>query len=271
MTHPGVTPIRYDPRDVLLPYHLPESADARADLAEYYQSVSRLDQGVGHALDALKQTGHAEDTLVIFLSDNGIPFPGAKTTLYDAGVRLPLLIASPLQKQRGLVNQAMVSWVDVMPTILDWAGVKPPAGLPGRSILPILEQEQPRDWDMVFGSHQFHEITMYYPMRMIRTRQHKYILNLAHQLEYPFASDLYGSPTWQGVLKRGDKRLGQRDLNSFLHRQREELYDLDKDPNELQNVAGDPSYAGVLKELRSRLREWQEKTKDPWVVKYQHE
>ena len=113
--------------------------------------------------------------------------------------------------------------------------------------------------------------TMYYPTRMIRTRQHKYILNLANQLEYPFASDLYGSPTWQGVLKRDDKQFGQRDLKSFLNRPREELYDLEKDPKELKNMAGDRQYAGVLKELRVRLREWQEKTNDPWVVKYQHE
>jgi N-sulfoglucosamine sulfohydrolase len=271
VTHPGVTEVRYNPKDVLLPYHLPDQADARADLADYYQSVSRLDQGVGHVLEALKQTGHAEDTLVIFLSDNGIPFPGAKTTLYDAGVRLPLIISAPTQKQRGLVNTALVSWLDIMPTILDWAGVQPPTSLAGRSLLPILEQEKPQGWDVVFGSHQFHEVTMYYPMRMIRTRQHKYILNLAHQLDYPFASDLYNSATWQGVLKRGDKKLGQRDLESFLHRPHEELYDLEKDPNELKNVASDPHYADVLKGLRSRLREWQEKTKDPWVVKYQHE
>jgi N-sulfoglucosamine sulfohydrolase len=269
--HPGVTEVRYDPKDVLLPYHLPDQPDARADLADYYQSVSRLDQGVGHVLDALRQTGHADDTLVIFLSDNGIPFPGAKTTLYDAGLRLPLIISSPVQKQRGLVNPALVSWVDVMPTILDWAGARPPAGLAGRSVLPVLEQEKPTGWDVVYGSHQCHEVTMYYPMRMIRTRQHKYILNLAHQLEYPSAADLYNSPTWQGVLKRGDKKLGQRDLDGFLHRPREELYDLEKDPNELKNVAGDANYADVLKELRGRLREWQEKTKDPWVVKYQHE
>jgi N-sulfoglucosamine sulfohydrolase len=112
---------------------------------------------------------------------------------------------------------------------------------------------------------------MYYPMRMIRTRQHKLILNLAHQLEFPFASDLYNSPTWQGVLKRGDRKLGKRDLDSFLHRPREELYDLERDPNELKNVAVDPKYGDVLKDLRGRLRDWQEKTKDPWVVKYQHE
>jgi N-sulfoglucosamine sulfohydrolase len=270
-TYPGVKETRYGPGDVTLPYFLPDRDDARKDLADYYQAVSRLDQGVGHVLDALKETGNADNTLVVFLSDNGIPFPGAKTTLYDPGVHLPLIISSPEQKRRGLTNRALVSWVDVMPTALGWAGVKPPPGLPGRSVLPVLEDEKPAGWDVVYGSHQCHEVTMYYPMRMIRTRTHKYIRNLAHQLPYPFAADVYNSLTWQGILKRGDKSMGQRGLDPFVHRPAEELYHLEKDPHELKNLAGDPAHAGTLKDLRARLKAWQEQTRDPWLVKYQHE
>jgi N-sulfoglucosamine sulfohydrolase len=112
---------------------------------------------------------------------------------------------------------------------------------------------------------------MYYPMRMVRTRAHKYILNLAHPLEYPTAADLYGSPTWQGILERRDKMLGERSLESYLHRPKEELYDLETDPHELKNVADDPKYAGVLADLRRRLKEWQKTTKDPWLIKDTHE
>jgi N-sulfoglucosamine sulfohydrolase len=270
-SYSGVQDNKFDPKALKLPYFLPDDADARQDYAEYYQSVNRLDQGVGLVLDVLKHTKTADGTLVIFLSDNGIPWPGAKTTLYDPGLRLPLLIASPAQKQHGGVCQAMASWVDVAPTILDWAGVKAPPVLTGRSLLPVLDEENPKGWDVVYGSHQFHEVTMYYPSRMIRTREYKYILNLANRLEFPMAADLYGSPTWQGVLKRGDKAIGKRPLDGFLNRDKEELYDLAKDPEELKNVAGDPKYADVLKDLRGRLTDWQEKTKDPWVVKYQHE
>jgi N-sulfoglucosamine sulfohydrolase len=270
-SYPGVTEVKYDPADVVVPSHLPDRPEVRRDLAEYYQSASRLDQGVGHLLDAVKKTGNEGRTLVLFVSDNGIPFPGAKTTLYDPGLHLPLIIASPAQKQHGLVNRALASWVDIMPTSLDWAGVKPPPGLAGRSLLPILEEENPRGWDEVFGSHQCHEVTMYYPSRMLRTREHKYILNLAHPLEFPVAQDIYNSATWQGILKRGDKTLGRRPLASFLNRPREELYDLKKDPDELNNVAGDPAYRDVLDGLRRRLKEWQTKTRDPWLVKYQHE
>jgi N-sulfoglucosamine sulfohydrolase len=99
---------------VTVPDHLPDTPDVRADLADYYQAVNRLDQGVGRLLGALKKTGRDRDTLVIFLSDNGIPFPGAKTTVYDAGLRLPLIVFSPQQKRAGLVSRAMVSWLDVL-------------------------------------------------------------------------------------------------------------------------------------------------------------
>jgi len=267
----GVPETRYDPKDVLVPWFLPDRPEVRADLAEYYQACSRMDHGVGLVLQALKETKKDGETLIVFVSDNGIPFPGAKTTLYDPGLHLPFLVSSPALKKRGLRNDAMVSFVDIMPTALDWAGVKPPEGLPGRSLLPILEQEHPKGWDVVYGSHQMHECTMYYPMRMIRTRTHKYILNLAHQLEFPAAGDLYRSPTWQGILKRGDKTLGLRDLNGFLHRPREELYDLEKDPRELKNLAADPAYDKVRADLRGRLKEWQTATKDRWLVKYEHE
>ncbi|MCS6851203.1 MAG: sulfatase [Gemmataceae bacterium] len=270
-TYQDVPEVRYDPKEVRVPPFLPDTPEVREELAEYYQAVSRLDFNVGQILDALRQTNHLDDTLIIFLSDNGIPFPGAKTTQYDPGLHLPLLILSPNQSRRGLSNEAMVSFVDIAPTILDWAGVKPPYPLPGRSILPILEDEHPKGWDTVFGSHVFHEITNYYPMRMVRTRQYKYILNLAHPLPFPFASDLYASRTWQGIVQRGDKMLGRRPVQDYLQRPREELYDLTKDPLEVKNVAGDPQYAKVLAELRAQVKEWQERTKDPWLVKYRYE
>jgi N-sulfoglucosamine sulfohydrolase len=270
-TYPGVKEVRYEPGDVNVPYFLSDKPDVRRELAEYYQSIGRLDQGVGFILDALRQTKHSDDTLVIFLSDNGPPFPGAKTTLYDSGVHLPLIVSSPAQKRHGVTNSAMASWTDILPTILDWAGVQAPPTLPGRSLLPILDEDNPKGWDVVYGSHQFHEVTMYYPVRMIRTRTHKYLRNLAHQLNYPFASDLYNSPTWQGVLQRGDKMMGERSVESYIHRPLEELYDIENDPHELKNVAADPKYAEVLKDLRERLKAWQIKTRDPWLVKYRYE
>ncbi|HSW45306.1 MAG TPA: sulfatase, partial [Phycisphaerae bacterium] len=271
VSRPAGTVAEYQPEEIAVPPWLPDTPEVRRELAEFYQSISRMDRGVSLIVDALKDTGHENDTLVIYVSDNGPPFPGAKTTLYDPGIHLPLIIASPGQSRRGITSQAMVSFVDIAPTILEFAGVAPSKEVARRSLLPIIDEENPAGRDIVFASHNFHQVTMYYPMRMIRTRQYKYILNLAHCLEYPLASDLWGSRTWQGILSSGGKRYGQRTTAALLHRPREELYDLRKDPDEVHNLAGDPGHADTLARFRAELQKWQEDTADPWLIKYTHE
>jgi N-sulfoglucosamine sulfohydrolase len=261
----GIERITYRPEDVIVPPFLPDQPEVRAELAEYYQAVSRLDQGVGLLLRALEESGRAGETLVVYLSDNGMPFPGAKTTLYDAGIFLPLVVRAPPPGPRGVVNEALVSWIDVAPTVLDWTATPPPEGLPGRSLLPVLGQERPPGWDTVYASHQMHEITMYYPMRAIRTRTHKLIWNLAHELSYPHASDLWHSPTWQGILRRGDGKMGRRSVEAYLRRPEYELYDLAADPDETRNLAGEPALAALREELKARLLQMLAASGDPWV------
>ncbi len=263
--------VTYRPEDMVVPRYLPDTPTVRKELVSYCRAVSRMDAGVGMVLDALADAGAADNTMVIYISDNGPAFPGAKTTLYDPGIHLPLIVRSPTVKKGGRTNNAMVSWVDLVPTILEWTGTDPPPGLHGRSFLGVLDQEHPAGWDTVFASHTFHEITMYYPTRVIRTREYKYILNLAHKLDYPFASDLYASPTWQEVLKTKATTYGPRTVDAYVHRPREELYDLRTDPGEVKNLVGDPAHRKVLDELRARLKAWQTKTKDPWIVKYRYE
>lgn len=267
----GMEEVDYRAQDVLVPRWLPDTPTVRGELVSYYKSVSRLDAGIGMVLDGLARAGAADNTLVIYISDNGPAFPGAKTTLYDPGIHLPLLVRSPSVKGGGRVNHAMVSWVDLVPTILDWTGTKPPKGLQGRSFFRVLDEENPTGWDTIYASHTFHEITMYYPMRVIRTREYKYVLNLAHKLDYPFASDLYASPTWQEVLRTNATTYGPRPVDAYLHRPREELYHLPSDPDEVTNVANHPRHRAALEDLRARLKAWQEKTKDPWIVKYRYE
>jgi N-sulfoglucosamine sulfohydrolase len=263
--------VRYDPGKVKVPYHLPDTPEVRRELAEYYQSASRADRGVGLLLEVLRELGYADDTLIIFISDNGMPFPGAKTTLYNAGIHLPLIISAPGQP-RGHTNNTLVSYVDLVPTILDWTKVKGPNyKLPGRSLLPILAQENAKGCDGVFASHQFHEITMGYPMRALTTARYKYIVNLTPEKPYPFASDLWGSASWQGIRKRGDKMMGQRSVAAYVHRPKEELYDLLRDPNELENLAANPAHAAALTDLRDRMRQWQRDTTDPWLILYREE
>ena len=262
---PGVRPETYDPRRVPIPSHLPDLPAVRQDLAEYYESVSRLDTGVGMILDDLAVTGRSDDTLVIFLSDNGRPFPAAKTNFYDAGIHLPLIIHAP--GSAPAVSDAMVSFTDIAPTVLDWAGVAPPAAykLSGSSLLPILGKADDPARDAIVASHDFHEINQYYPMRSIRTRTHNLILNLAYQLPYPIAGDVAGSPSWKAISADPSIRLGKRTQAAYLQRPAEELYDLARDPDELINVADDPAYAEIKARLAERLRAVRAATKDPWL------
>ncbi|MCR4415333.1 MAG: sulfatase [Thermoguttaceae bacterium] len=270
--YPGVKPQAFDPKQVVVPPFLPDTPECRAELAQYYQAVWRVDQGLGRLVEILKETGQYDRTLIVFLSDNGIAFPGAKTTLYEPGMRLPCVVRAPAQKKRGVVSSAMISWADITPTILDAAGALPEKNpFHGRSFLHVLDEPNPAGWDEVYASHTFHEITMYYPMRVVRTRQYKLIWNLAHGLSYPFASDLWESSTWQSVWNAKAKTFGRRSVEAFLHRPAFELYDLAADPDEIHNLANDPKHASVLESLQAKLKAFQERTGDPWIVKWEHE
>jgi N-sulfoglucosamine sulfohydrolase len=269
----GVKRTPFDPAKVRVPSFLPDNPPTRREVAEYYEAANRLDQGVGFMLELLRETKQIDNTLVIFLSDNGMPFPNAKTGAYDAGVHLPLLVRVPGQRKRGLVNNAMISWVDIAPTILDLAGAKlPDYPLHGRSFLPVLEQEHPAGWDRVYISHTFHEVTMYYPMRGVRTRRYKYIRNLFPDLSFPFSTDLFASETWQSLRSAGpNARVGQRPAEQYLHRAPEELYDITSDPDEVNNLARQPQHQSVLAELRADVSAMRKTTKDPWLVNDNYE
>ncbi len=286
----GVEQVTFDPAEVIVPGFLPDNEAARAELVEYYRSVSRLDQGIGRLLQILKETGRYDDTFILYLSDHGIAFPGAKTTTYEPGLRAPLIVRDPRSKVRGRVNPAMISWVDLTPTLLELAGVETPVydlqvqvrrladqmpakhGLHGRSFLSILEEESPEGWDEVYASHTFHEIQMYYPMRVVRGRRYKLIWNLAHPLPFPFATDLWDSPTWQSAYQHGpDAMYGARTVRDYIQRPEYELYDLATDPLESTNLAADPAHAELLRELQARLLAFQQRTADPWLMKQLYE
>jgi N-sulfoglucosamine sulfohydrolase len=280
----GVVPVHYKPEDVIVPPFLPDTPVCRAELAQYYESISRVDSGVGRLIEILKKAGKFHDTLIIYISDNGVPFPGAKTTVFEPGLNLPCIVRNPNAKKRGVVSEAFVSWVDITPTILDFAGVPFPSPSPerggergggalhGKSFLSILEQKKPDGWDEIYASHTFHEVTMYYPMRVVRSGKYKLIWNIAYPLPFPFASDLYGSATWQDTIKRGEDYVyGKRSVSAYEHRPQFELYDLEKDPDEIHNLADDPAHHDLLITLQQKLKQFQKRTDDPWILKWQHE
>jgi len=306
----GVVEVTYDPDEVIVPTFLPDNEATRQELAQYYQSVSRLDQGFGQLVENLREAGVYENTVIIYISDHGMAFPGAKTNVYEPALLSPLIVHDPCLETRGIVNRAMISWTDITPTILDYGGVEQPEytreisqgvirdfypeshRLHGRSFRPILEEPDPEGWDEIFASHTFHEIHMYYPMRVVRDRDYKLIWNIAHGIPYPNASDLQTSATWQYVLGRFseemesvtelddtampgpdaefglDAAFGHRTVREYIYRPEFELYDIRNDPEESKNLVDDPAYADVLDEYIERIREFQMRTEDPWYINW---
>src|SRR4029079_330463 len=179
----------------------------------------------------------------------------------------------------GGVCDAMVCHADLTPTILEFAGVKetvakPPAGsqIQGKSFLPALRDEKAKGFDEVYASHTFHEITMYYPMKVVRTRTHKLIWNIAHPLPFPFASDLWDASTWQDAFRRGPETLyGKRTVKSYTRRPQFERYDLVNDPDEVKNLAGDAANAKLFEDLKGKLKEFQKRPKDPCILKWDYD
>lgn len=291
--YPGIKEIVYSPDDVIVPPFLPDTPACRAELAQYYQAVSRLDQGFGYLLKTLKDAGVYDDTLIVFISDHGIAMPGAKTTVYEPGLNSPCIVRYPNAKQRGIKNAALISWVDITPTLLDYAGIitadgrtlsreiatmpgggnkRKPYQFHGRSFLGIIDEPPAEGWDRIYASHTFHEIQMYYPMRVIRDGQYKLIWNIAYPLPFPFASDLWASATWQAQWELGkDAPYGKRTVGQYIQRPQFELYDLEKDPYEGNNLANDPEYQAVLYEMQKKLKDFQQQAADPWILKWQYE
>ncbi|MEZ6092004.1 MAG: sulfatase [Pirellulaceae bacterium] len=228
--YPGIEQIKYSPDEVIVPHYLPDTPTCRAELAQYYQSVSRIDQGVGRLVEILKAANLWDNTVIFFTSDHGIAFPGGKTTQYEPGLTVPMLVRDPRSQRRGFVSDAMVSLVDLTPTILDIAGAPiDKKDFHGRSFLSTVSDPDATGWDVVYGSHTFHEIQMYYPMRTVRQRQYKLIWNIAFPLPYPFASDLWAAPTWQAQYQQGsDAMYGQRTVGRYIQRPEFELFDLEK-------------------------------------------
>lgn len=266
---PGVHKVSYKPEEVIVPSFLPDTRECREELAQYYQSVSRLDQGIGKLVDILKAAGKYENTLIVYISDNGVAFPGAKTTLYEPGIRLPCIVKAPGQGT-GYIQNGLISWTDITPTILDYAKVNIVRGnFHGRSFKKLVESENTYGWNEVFASQTLHEVTMYYPMRMVRGERYKLIYNLAHQLPYPFALDLRQSPTW--ISTENTIYYGQKTKEQFIYRPQFELYDLENDPDEKENLSGNPEYADVLKRMKEKIYNFQENTDDPWLYKWEFE
>ncbi|ESP01399.1 hypothetical protein LOTGIDRAFT_230682 [Lottia gigantea] len=274
---PDWKPVSYNTDDILVPYFIQNTEIAKQDIAAQYTTISRLDQGIGLMIKELELAGVLDDTLIIYSSDNGIPFPNGRTNLYDAGMAEPMLISSPSDTHRwGQKSEAMVNLVDIVPTVLEWFGLDYPTyklnkqivKLTGKSLLPILHEEPTSGWNSVYASHDLHEVTMYYPMRVLRKRQYKLIHNINYKMPFPIDQDFYLSPTFQDLLNRTrhKKNLNwTKSLKSYYYRPQWELYNIINDPQELKNLAYNKQFIDVLRSLKVELNQWQNITNDPWI------
>ena len=234
------------------PAHLPDTPETRRDMAAFKASARKLDQGVGGVLDAIDSAGLARDTLVIFTTDHGLAFPGAKASLTDRGLGVLLIMRGPGGFTGGSVQDALVTHLDLFPTICDLAGIPAPDWLQGRSLLPLVQGATSELHDAVHAELTYH--AAYEPQRSIRTRRWKYIRRFGEHYDTVVAANTDDGPSKTLWLEYG-----------WLERPvpEEQLYDLVFDPNEGANLAGDPAYASVLGELRSRLERWMRDTGDP--------
>ena len=302
--YPGVDEVIYDPQQVRVPPFLPDTPETREELAQYYQSCTRIDRGVARLVDILKLAGVYDKTLIVFTSDHGMAFAGAKTTVYEGGLRVPLVVRNPYQQPRGIESQALVSHVDITPTLLDFGGGLDRASnapkqlidtnafwqardeatrenrdgqqefdhYQGESWLPCLADPTRAHHAQVFASHTFHEIQMYYPMRVVRDEHYKLIWNIAHPLPFPFASDLWVASSWQAQWVQGpDAPYGVSTVGRYVERPEFEFFDIRRDPHESTNLANSESHAPIFKKYQAELRKMQAELDDPWIMKWQYE
>ncbi|MBM3843944.1 MAG: hypothetical protein FJ397_11905, partial [Verrucomicrobia bacterium] len=263
---------QYDPARITVPSYLHDNAVTRRHLAGYFAEITALDAQVGACLAALDAAGQREQTLVLFLSEQGSGFPyGGKWSLYDNGIRAAAFARWPGRIRPGSASDALMQYVDVAPTLLAAAGLDPAAidtgcpdargfrGFDGRSFLDVLLGRADRLRDVVFAQHTTVGINGYrqpYPIRATRDARFKYIRNLAPENLYHIGGVHEGEviDSWREDA-RANPALAAR--IAWLHRRpAEELYDLRADPEETRNLAADPAQAATLARLRRELDAW---------------
>jgi len=258
--------------EMIVPGFLFEDPVVRKELAHYYSSVRRADDGVGHILQALEDSGQADNTLVMFLSDHGMPLPFAKTQLYHHSTHTPLIFRWPGVTKAGSVDdQHMVSAVDLLPTLLDAVGIAHPPGMDGRSFAPVLRGERQEGRQMVIKEYNENAGGSRDPMRAVQTRRFLYLFNPWSNGERIMATATTGTPTYRRMaeLARTDARIAARhDL--YQHRVVEELYDIQNDPDCLVNLIDAPAHQQELAKLRKALEAWMVRTGDHMLDTYRH-
>jgi N-sulfoglucosamine sulfohydrolase len=274
-----------DPSEVTVPPYWPDTPEIRSDLLDYAQEIDWFDAQLTRVLAALSARGELDNTLIVVTSDNGMPFPRAKTTLYDPGVRMPLAIRWPGRIPAGRVIDDFVSHIDFAPTFLSAAGVASPALFTGRSLLPVVSATgsgliDPARTHAYFGSERHtwcRPNGATYPMRAVRTADYLYIRNFAPD-RWPtggpefvssnktFHGDVDGAPIKDFLENPANQRRFPTHYElCYGRRPAEELYDVRTDPHQIHNLAANPSLRGVREKLWQQLSSYLTQTGDPRV------
>ncbi|HEV2772993.1 MAG TPA: sulfatase [Thermoleophilaceae bacterium] len=235
----------------LPPPYLPDAPETRRDMAAFRASARSLDQGVGEVLCSLEAYGLSERTLIVFTTDHGIPFPGAKATLYDGGLGVVLIVCGPGGFTGGHVRDGLVSHIDIYPTLCEVAGAEAPAFLQGTSLMPLVSGEADEVNEAIFAGSTWH--AAYEPQRCVRTKRFKYIRRFGDR-ERPVLPNTDDGPSKEYLLRHG---WGERSVPP------EQLYDLVFDPTESLNLVGEDRAGSTLEEMRGRLETWMTETDDP--------
>lgn len=253
--HRPYSPDRYpvpDPNAFDVPDYLPDTAEVRGDLAAFHGSIEVADVATGRLLEALDASGFAEDTWVVFFTDHGEAFPGAKSTLYDRGTGISFIVRPPRARSIAPVRyEGLFSGVDLVPTLLELLGVEVPAEVEGVSHAAVFSgaDRETVVRDAVFTQKNYHD--SYDPIRAVRTADFSFIENFASRRALELPLDIADSPSGRAL---DGSHLGPRSAK--------ELYDLRSDPGEVNNLAGDPAYADVQSRLEDRLHAWQKELGD---------
>lgn len=264
-----------------VPAWLPDNEIVREDLLDYYAAVKRFDQTVETTIALLKKKGMYDNTLIIITSDNGMPFPRVKANAYVASTNIPLVIRWGNHFMKGKRMNEFVSLVDLAPTILNVANINVPKSMMGKTLVPLLAKGKTDErFNMVFTERERHakvrEGNLSYPLRAVRTKDYLYIENLKPD-RWPAGDpasgettgafgDIDNGPAKQFLVKNRNNPTYEKEVKwSIEKRPAIELYDLKKDPNQLNNVAESSIYNKIKKELGESLTKWRWRTNDPLV------
>ncbi|MEM9480988.1 MAG: sulfatase [Verrucomicrobiota bacterium] len=258
-------PSQYDAASLKLPPYFADTEVTREQMTKYLAEITYYDSQVGELMGLLDKHGLSDNTVVVVVSEQGSSFPFAKWTCYDSGLQSACIVLWPGVVEAGSVSDAMIEYVDVLPTFLDAAGLNVPEVLDGKSIVPVLKGEATEHKEFVYGIMTTKGIingSEHFGIRSVRSGQYKYIVNLTPEVK--FQNACVKSPSfisWMEAAEAGDEIAAER-VKRYQHRPGEELYDIIADPFELTNLADDPAHAEAKAKLKAKLEEWMKECGD---------